>query len=528
MRDEASATATAAWPASLAAASPARLIVLALIALLGLPMLLTFIYSVWIYPFYVSPLRRLPGPKDNSWLVGQCHKFLKVTWVPQLFLEWSRMWPETPFIRYLGVGNAETLLASNMTSYREVLQTKSSYFIKPTLSRQTANVVIGDGLPFAEGNAHRHRRGVLNKPFSTVRVKAFIPTLQAKAQRLVDVLARNVDRNGEVEAESSIWKSVLDVIGMEVLGLDLNHLESDESPLHRIFSKTMQQSLTGHIIHFFSSYIPLRHLIPININNEFLDSCEAARTFVRSHVSARRAIWEMSEKKGELSEDADALQCMISQGPEAWSDDDIVEYVLNLMVLGHDTTACTLVWAVYVLSRNAEVQQKLRDDINGLLQTCDNPTYADIEQLSYLENFIHEVLRVYCPVAYIPREATADVEVAGVLLPKGTVVNLSPAIMNMHPHIWGEDAATFNPDRWNNLTGDAANAYAFESFHNGPRVCLGKRLSLMEMKTMLMELVSRYQIDTTDADLGQPTEFASPSFTLRPKEKLRVRLTQIA
>lgn len=111
------------------------------------------------------------------------------------------------------------------------------------------------------------------------------------------------------------------------------------------------------------------------------------------------------------------------------------------------------------------------------------------------------------------------------LLPKGTIVNLSPAIMNLHPRIWGEDAGTFNPDRWDHLEGDAASAYAFESFHNGPRICLGKQLSMMEMKVILMELVSRFRIESLDG--GAPTEFASPSFTLRPKDKLRVRLTDI-
>lgn len=132
---------------------------------------------------------------------------------------------------------------------------------------------------------------------------------------------------------------------------------------------------------------------------------------------------------------------------------------------------------------------------------------------------------MYCPVAYIPREATAEVEVAGVRLPKGTIVNLCPAIMNLHPLVWGADSQAFDPDRWERMEGDAASAYAFESFHNGPRICLGKQLSLMEMKVILMELVSRFRIDGLDG--GRPTEYASPSFTLRPKEKLRVRLTEL-
>lgn len=89
-------------------------------------------------------------------------------WVPQLFTEWSRTWPESPFIRYLGVANAESLLANNITAYREILQTKASFFVKPELTRRCANIVVGDGLPFAEGHLHRQRRAVLMSEFLLV------------------------------------------------------------------------------------------------------------------------------------------------------------------------------------------------------------------------------------------------------------------------------------------------------------------------------------------------------------------------
>ena len=97
--------------------------------------------------------------------------------------------------------------------------------------------------------------------------------------------------------------------------------------------------------------------------------------------------------------------------------------------------------------------------------------------------------------------------------------------MNMNPTVWGPSANEFDPDRWRDLKGDAANVYAFESFHHGPRMCLGKQLSLMEMKVILMELVSEYRVISLDG--STPVEFASPSFTLRPKAKLHVRLVKV-
>lgn len=130
-------------------------------------------------------------------------------------------------------------------------------------------------------------------------------------------------------------------------------------------------------------------------------------------------------------------------------------------------------------------------------------------------------------MAYIPREAIEEVEVAGVVLPRGTVVHLCPAVINLSPSVWGPDAETFNPDRWDHLEGEAAGTYAFQTFHNGPRVCIAKQMAIMEMKVMLVELMSRFRVEAIrEAVDDGAVELASPSFTLRSKEKLRVRLVE--
>lgn len=484
-------------------------------------------YKFWIYPHYVSPLRRLPGPTDNRFPLGQLYKYIQVTWVPNLYLKWLYLWPDTPFIRFLGLFNVETLLASSITSYKEILTTKNAYFIKPDLARQAAKPVIGDGLPFAEGHLHRQRRAFLNKPFAINRIKPFVPKLQKKAKQLTDFVIQRADHSGEVEIETSCWKAVLDVIGIEVLGKDFNHLEDDNAPFHNLFSKTMQQTFQGHIVHFFDSYIPLRRILPSSMNDQFVESCQKIRQHIMHHVTQRRAVWNRQEPQGKKSGgEGDVLQYLIEQGPAVMSDHEVAEYALNLMVLGHDTTACTIVWCIHMLSRHQDIQKTLREEIKELLKGGNTqPAYNEIDQLKYLDNFINEVLRVYCPVAYIPREATSDVEIAGVLLPKGTIVNLSPAMMNMNPAIWGEDVGHFKPDRWNKRDKLSGDAYAFESFHNGPRHCIGKRLSLMELKVMLIELVSRIEIDHNGGPYDLP--FACPSFTLRPAEKLRVKIKVI-
>ncbi|CAG9956312.1 unnamed protein product, partial [Clonostachys rosea f. rosea IK726] len=426
---------------------------------------------------------KLPGPKDNNFIFGQCKKFLKAAWVPYLYQEWSRRWPESPFIHFLGLFNSEYLIINSVQAYQEVLQTKNSSFSKPALTRKAATVVIGDGLPFAEGDLHRRRKGVLLM-------------------------------------ESLLWKASLDLIGIKALGVDLNHVESDDSQLHTLVGETMKQSLSGHIIHYLSSYLPLRRLLPIEMNNNFLSSCAQIRELIWAHVRDCRCQINSGTKTGTPN----AIRLMMEQEP-LWNDEEIVEYILNLLILGHDTTSCSLVWAVSILSRDPKHQDRIRKEIEGLGLDPEGLGYEQIERLRFLDNFIREVLRTHCPVAYVPREAIEDVEIAGVHIPKGTVIHPCPGVINLHPQVWGPTASEFDPDRWDNLQGAAANAYAFETFHNGPRVCIGKQLSIVEMKVMLIKMVTKFRIEAIDEQVH--IELASPSFTLRPKEKLRVRLVDI-
>ncbi|VUC33351.1 unnamed protein product [Clonostachys rosea] len=420
---------------------------------------------------------------DNDFIFGQCKKFLKAAWVPYLYQEWSRRWPESPFIRFLGLFNSEYLVINSVQAYQEVLQTKNSSFCKPALTRKTATIVIGDGLPFAEGDLHRHRKGVLLM-------------------------------------ESYLWKASLDLIGIKALGVDLNHVESDESQLHTLVGETMKQSLSGHIIHYLSSYLPLRRLMPIKMNNNFLRSCEQIRYLIWAHVRDCRS----QINSGTKTEAPNAIRLMMEQSP-LWNDEEIVEYILNLLILGHDTTSCSLVWAVSILSRDPQHQDRIRKEIEDLGLDPEELGYEQIERLRFLDNFIREVLRTHCPVAYVPREAIEDVDIAGVRIPKGTVIHPCPGVINLHPQVWGPTASEFDPDRWDNLQGVAANAYAFETFHNGPRVCIGKQLSIVEMKVMLIKMVTKFRIEAVDEQAQ--IELASPSFTLRPKEKLCVRLVDM-
>lgn len=178
---------------------------------------------------------------------------------------------------------------------------------------------------------------------------------------------------------------------------------------------------------------------------------------------------------------------------------------------------------MYSLIKYPDMQKRLREEILSAQQKQPDLDAATIDGLPYLNNIISESLRVYSPTLMAPWEAGEDVVIAGVLIPKGTTVTTIPAMVHLNPAIWGADVDVFNPDRWDSTTGAAANPFASESFINGPRTCPGRALALLEIKTVLVEMMSNFSLEAVDVDVG----FEHPTLTLKPKGGLHVRVQRL-
>jgi cytochrome P450 len=123
----------------------------------------------------------------------------------------------------------------------------------------------------------------------------------------------------------------------------------------------------------------------------------------------------------------------------------------------------------------------------------------------------------------IPRLATEDVVIAGQPIPKGTTVVPMPSVISFNPLIWGDDAEEFDPDRWDRLSGPATDPYAWAAFGHGPRACIGKALALLNFKTIVIELVTRFDFEAVNKG---KVEVVNPAGQLRPKGGMWMKVTR--
>ncbi|KAI0839975.1 cytochrome P450 [Hypoxylon sp. FL0890] len=490
-------------------------------------------YRVFLYPKYFSPFRQLPGPTDNHFFFGQFLNLLKAETPASLYIKWIREHPDAPLIRYLSFANTEIIVPNSVELYKEILQTQCYSFQKASSWRRMMKEISGEGIVVMESDKHRKHRKMLNGPFSLTKVRKLEPVCKSKAVEVTHVFDRAIkaDKNGStgvIDCTDCFSRTTLDIMGIAILGIDLGFLESTafdassktddkdaEFSFHKAYHIIFAQGRLGQIILFLNAFVPTRWL-PLRANREFLFAASWLEKYLAELVRKRRAEITASIAAGkyESGDSRDLVTFLIEESlpggsAEGIKEIEIVGHLIQFMAAGHETSANALSWSLYVMAERPHIQSKLYDELLGL---DDDPVFIAIDKLPYLDNFIKEVLRLYSPAIGLFRETAVDVTLEGVKFPKGTLFDIITSVPMLNPLIWGSDVDDPDPTRWDRLSGDAASPYAFEAFSQGPRICIGRPLALMETKIILAEIIRNFRI------LKVEKEFTveNPSPVMRP------------
>ncbi|KAF5654617.1 cytochrome P450 monooxygenase [Fusarium sp. NRRL 25303] len=490
------------WPLSV---SLVRVATLAIFAVC-----LNFIIKTVLRPNF-SELRHLPGPKNHQFLAGHALRILRGSGPNELYLQWMRRWPNAPFIRCLSWLNSEVLLVNNIEACREVLQTNAYRFAKPAFFHTLVGEFLGIG------------------PLSRPSIRKLFPTFATYSRKLNSEINAAIQQSssGVLEIEDLFTRVTLDIIGVSLVGKELRDFRSRTSPLsfEQCYNGILAQPLAGQIISFINPFIPLRWL-PVSANLNFVKAKFALKGMMTELIEQRTSEVEKAKELGTDSGLSDDLLTRMIEASsvenQKLSQDELIDITMQVIAAGHETTASALLWTAYALSKDQKAQQRLRTEIINL--SANDVTAKSIDELPYLDNVIREALRVYSPTLIIPWEALDDTDIAGVRIPKGTTIQLVPAMTQLNPEIWGPDVENFNPDRWDHLSGDSLSPYAMETFSNGPRMCPGKALALLNMKVLLVGLIKDFKIESAQ---DKEMEFRNPSLTLKSKRPLQFKVQRI-
>jgi cytochrome P450 len=198
-----------------------------------------------------------------------------------------------------------------------------------------------------------------------------------------------------------------------------------------------------------------------------------------------------------------------------FTDRQLRDEVMTLLLAGHETTANALTWTWYLLAQHPHVEQRLAAELDEVLAGRP-PSVADLPRLIYTERVILESLRLYPPAYSFGRRAAEPVVIGGYALSVGTNVLIPQWVVHRDAR-WFDEPERFEPDRWGNDLIHRIPKYAYFPFGGGPRVCIGNTFAMLEAVLLLATLAQRFGMDLAADHQVCPW----PSITLRPRDGVR-------
>jgi len=195
--------------------------------------------------------------------------------------------------------------------------------------------------------------------------------------------------------------------------------------------------------------------------------------------------------------------------------------IVLFFVAGHESTTSALVWAIYLLAKYPQIQEKAREEVDQYFRTTGGKINFETHKssLEFISNVIKETLRLYPPGAGLSgRRVQKDIVSGGYFFPKGSLIGVNIWSIHHSPEYYS-DPENFDPDRWSPERKQSIPKGAYMAFSNGPRVCIGQSFSLLEQRIFLTLLLKRYKFELVP-NLNLKIQPFSISFS--PQEKTPV------
>jgi cytochrome P450 len=226
------------------------------------------------------------------------------------------------------------------------------------------------------------------------------------------------------------------------------------------------------------------------------------------------------------------LKGLMKEGPE--KGEMIERYIrdtaINVLFAGNGSISSGLNWFFWLVSTHPIVEAKIIQEIKQNCLTHEenlitNLSEEVLDKLVYLHGAICETFRLYPPIAFEHKcSIKCDILPSGDHINPNTKLIYSMYAMGRTKQIWGEDCLEFKPERWISDRGQIKHvpSYKFIAFNAGPRKCIGKNMSFVQMKMVAIAMLWKFQIQVVKGQSVTPR----PSILIRMKHGFKVTVSK--
>jgi cytochrome P450 len=350
-----------------------------------------------------------------------------------------------------------------------------------------------------DGDEHRYQRRIMQVAFRKSALRTYLEQMGPAIDLGLGAWMPSNERSVSRQMFPLIKQLTLDLAASVFMGVELGQRAKE---LNRAFVATVAASVTV-----------IRMAIP---------GTKLWRGIRGRNVLVKRFREILPSKRATHTSDFFSEFCHAqSEDGERFTDQEIIDHMIFLMMAAHDTTTSTLTTMMYQLARHPEWQERLRAKAMALGKA--RLEHDDLDQLDELSWVMRESLRLIPPLTSMPRMCVRDTVFQGFKIPAGSLVGIYPMQVHYMPSLWSEPEK-FDPERFSPARAeDKRHAYAWAPFGGGVHMCIGQHFATLQVKAIMHQLLLRYRWST-------PQGYAMPYQLVpiaKPRDGLKVTLERL-
>ena len=369
--------------------------------------------------------------------------------------------------------------------------------------------LIGISLFNANGEVWQRQRRLVDQAFVQAALRRVFPVMLIGIDDMLQRLDDAAASGQPCEAEEAMGHVTADIIFRTILSKPLDLAAATE--VHHAFRA--YQAAAQRVMGLSAMHLP---------TSWHRRKCRQIGTAIRESyaplIRQRHAQW-LTGQDGPDDMLGTLMKAVDPVSGDTLSETDLIDQVGTLFLAGHETSASTLAWALYLLAQQPDLQTAVRQEANELWRERP-PQFGDTRLLANAHNVFRETLRLYPPIAFYIRQANENTCLRDKPVAAGDMVVVSPWVIHRHEGYW-ENPNVFDPGRFGR---DDLNKASYLPFGLGERACPGAAFATQESVLILANIVQRYRIEP---DAGH-TPCPVARLTLRSGNGIVLKLTRLA
>ncbi len=395
---------------------------------------------------------------------------------------WAQEHFEKPIVA-TGLPFTRILLVNEPRAIKHVLLDNAANYRKDSIQRRVLSAGLGDGLLSAEDDQWRSQRRILAPVFARKTIMDFAPAMLAAAEALTARWRRRDGQTIDVAAEAS--RLTLDVLERTIFSDGFGRDAEDIRDAMGIYFNTVGKIDPLDLIGLPPAVPRISHW--------------RVRATLRLFESAIDQIVALRRRRaGEKPDANDILTLLLAAlDPDTgvgMSEAEVRSNILTFIAAGHETTANTLTWSLFLLSQSAAWRERVAAEARREL---DGPASGQVaglaDRLVETRAVIDEAIRLYPPIAAISRVATGDDMLQATPVRRGTMIVIAPYVLHRHRLHW-RDPDGFDPGRFLGKAKNEIDRFTYIPFGAGARTCIGYAFALQEATLVLATIMKNFDL----------------------------------